>query len=120
MVASLLLFLPVRAEWQLIVPAIGFGCSHAVLFPSVVAAGNCSFPAGNRGLATTLVLAAWDVGQLIGSPAAGVMLKYSETAGLPPYPTMFLAMSGVLALVGVWYAVAGEPKGAKEVEGGGP
>jgi len=111
MVASLLLFLPVRAEWQLIVPAIGFGCSHAVLFPSVVAAGNCSFPAGNRGLATTLVLAAWDMGQLIGSPAAGVMLKYSEAAGLPPYPTMFLAMSGVLALVGAWYAAAGTPKG---------
>ena len=60
MAASLLLFLPVRAEWHLVLPAIGFGCSHAILFPSVVAAGSVTFPLRNRGLATVLVLATWD------------------------------------------------------------
>ncbi len=42
---SLVLFLPVRAEWLLVVPAVTYGCSHAILFPSVVAAGGLAFPA---------------------------------------------------------------------------
>ena len=86
--ASQTLFLLVDAEWKLLLPAIGFGGAHAVVFPAVVAAGSIGFPAKHRGLATLLVLASWDVGQLIGSPLAGVLLQYSETAGLPPYPTM--------------------------------
>lgn len=101
---SLALFLLVDAEWQLVVPAVGFGFSHAILFPAVVAVGSVAFPARNRGLATLLVLAAWDLGQVIGAPAVGVLLRYSEFAGLPPYPTMFLAVASLLALVGLWYA----------------
>ena len=83
MAASLLLFLPVRAEWHLVLPAIGFGCSHAVLFPSVVAAGSATFPLANRGLATLLVLATWDAGQLIGAPPPG---PCSATAPWPACP----------------------------------
>jgi MFS family permease len=101
---SLVLFLPVRAEWLLMVPAITYGCSHAILFPSVVAAGGLAFPAHNRGLATVLVLAANDVGQLVGAPTAGAALQYSECFGLPPYPTMFLLMAGLLTAVGLCYA----------------
>ena len=100
---SLVLFLPVRAEWLLMVPAITYGCSHAILFPSVVAAGGLAFPAHNRGLATVLVLAANDVGQLVGAPTAGAALRYSEVVGLPPYPAMFLLMAGLLAAVGLCY-----------------
>ncbi len=106
MVLGLLLFLPVRAEWQLAFPALGCGCSHAILFPSVVAAGSITFPDRYRGLAIILVLAAWDVGQVLGALSVGALLEYSESAGLPPYPTMFLTMAGVLALVGAWYAAA--------------
>ncbi len=104
MAVSLVLFLPVRTEWLMVLPAITYGCSHAILFPSVVAASGLAFPARHRGLATVLVLAAADLGQLIGAPTAGAVLQYSEIAGLPPYPTMFLLMAGVLAAVGLWYA----------------
>ncbi len=107
MIASLMLFLVVQREWQLVIPAIGFGCSHAVLFPSVVAAGSATFPRRNRGLATVLVLATWDLGLLIGSPLAGAVLKYSPRFGLPAYPTMFLTVAGLLTLVGVAYAAFG-------------
>jgi MFS family permease len=107
MVVSVLLFLPVRTEWQLVVPAIAFGCSHAVLFPSVVAAGSVAFPLRHRGLATVLMLAMWDLGLLVGSPTAGAVLKYSQPAGLPPYPTMFVTMAALLAAIGLWYALAG-------------
>jgi MFS family permease len=106
MAASVALFLLVRSEWQLIWPAIAFGFSHAIVFPSVVAAGSATFPLRHRGLATLLTLAAFDIGQLTGAPMAGAVLAYSPSAGLDPYPTMFLAMAGLLALIGVWYAIA--------------
>ncbi|MCD4727058.1 MAG: MFS transporter, partial [Pirellulales bacterium] len=76
--ASIALFLLVGAEWQLVLPAFGFGCSHAVLFPAVVTAGSSSFPVGNRGMATLLVLATWDVGRLIGAPTAGATLRLAR------------------------------------------
>jgi MFS family permease len=104
MAVSLVLFLPVHAEWLLMVPAVTYGCSHAILFPSIVAAGGLTFPARHRGLATVLVLAASDLGQLVGAPTAGAVLRYSKTAGLPPYPTMFLLMAALLTSVGLWYA----------------
>jgi len=104
MTASIATFPLVHTEWQLVLPAIGFGCSHAVLWPAVISAGSVTFPPRNRGLATVLLLAAWDLGLLIASPAVGVILRYSETLGLAPYPTMFLSMAGLLALVTLWYA----------------
>jgi MFS family permease len=104
--ASLMFFLPVHAEWHLILPAIGFGCSHAILFPAVVAVGSYSFPVRNRGLASVLILAMWDLGILVISPVAGGVLRYSKMIDLPPYPMMFLATSSLMVLVGIWYAVA--------------
>jgi MFS family permease len=104
MTASIAIFPLVRCEWQLAFPAVGFGSSHAILWPAVVAAGSVAFPPENRGLATVLLLAAWDFGLLIASPSVGVVLRYSESVGLPPYPTMFLSMAALLTLVTLWYA----------------
>ncbi len=101
-----ILFLPVSAEWMLLLPAIGFGATHAMVFPAVVAAGSVPFPSKHRGLATLLVLAAWDIGQLLGAPLAGAVLGYSQSAGLPPYPTMFLTIAGLIGVTGIWYALA--------------
>jgi len=106
LVAGQVLFLTVDAEWMLLLPAIGFGATHAMVFPAVVAAGSVSFPSKHRGLATLLVLAAWDIGQLLGAPLAGAVLNYSQSAGLPPYPTMFLTIAALLGLTGIWYALA--------------
>lgn len=100
---GLLLFLLVHTEWQLVLPGVAYGVSHAVLFPSVVAAGSSVFPEGHRGLATTLMLGTWDVGLLVGAPMAGLIVHYSGQLGLPAYPTMFVAMAGVLAMVGIMY-----------------
>jgi Major Facilitator Superfamily len=104
MTASVAIFPWVQTEWQLVLPAIGYGCSHAVLWPAIIAAGSVTFPPQNRGLATVLLLAAWDFGLVVAYPSVGVILRYSEMLGLAPYPTMFLSMAGLLALVTVWYA----------------
>jgi MFS family permease len=107
MVASIAAFPLVHAEWQLALPAIGFGCAHAILWPALIATGSALFPRRHRGLATVLMLAAWDMGLLVASPIAGVILRCSRMTDLPPYPTMFLSIAGLLAMVGLWYAVAG-------------
>ena len=83
MTASIAIFPLVHTEWQLALPAVGFGCSHGVLWPAVLAAGSVAFPPKNRGLATVLLLAAWDLGLLIASPSVGVILKYSDSVGPP-------------------------------------
>jgi len=112
---SLLLFLPVKSEWMLILPAIGFGCSHAVLFPSVVAAGSVVFPLEHRGLATVLILAMWDLGQLLGAPLAGGMVRIAGIINWPAYPLMFSVFAVLLAAVAVWYAIRSSP-GKKTVD----
>lgn len=109
MVVSQLLFLPVRAEWQFVLPGIGYGLSHAVLFPSVIAAGSQYFPTHHRGLATTVMLSTWDLGALVGSPLVGAIVHFSPRAGLPPYPTMFLSVAGLLSVVGLVFLVRGRP-----------
>jgi MFS family permease len=106
MALAQLLFLIVRSEWQLIVPGLVHGVAQAILYPMVTAAGSSSFPSRYRGLGTLLILASLDIGQLIGAPAAGMVLHLSEAAGWASYPTMFLAMAAVLSSVAGTYAVS--------------
>ncbi|MCX7426350.1 MAG: MFS transporter, partial [Planctomycetia bacterium] len=107
LIVGLLLFLPVTNVWQLLVPGVIFGIGHALVFPPLAALGSQSFPQRYRGLAIMLILAASDLGVLVGAPLAGAILQYSGGFGLPPYPTMFVTMAGALAVAGVFYATAG-------------
>ncbi|MEE8450866.1 MAG: MFS transporter [Thermoguttaceae bacterium] len=104
LVVSQLLFLLVDVEWQLVLPGIGYGVAHAIMFPSVIAAGCRLFPAEHRGLGTTLMLSTWDVGQLIGAPMAGAIVHYTGLLGLPSYPIMFATVGLLLAVVTLMYA----------------
>ena len=106
MIASQLLFLGVRTEWQLIVPGMVYGMSHAVIFPPTVAAGVQHFPGRYRGLATMVTLSTCDVGLLVGAPMAGAILHYSVRFGLPAYPTLFISQAIFLGLVATTYTVA--------------
>jgi MFS family permease len=106
-VAASMATLPlVHAEWQLIWPAIGFGCFHAISYPAVLAANNETFPSRHRGLALLVALAAFDVGQLVGAPMAGAVIHGSELGGLPPYPTMFLVTAILMVGASIYYAWA--------------
>ena len=112
---SQLLFLLVGSTWQLVVPGIGYGIAHAILFPATVAAGSQAFPNRHRGLGTVLMLATFDVGQLVGAPLAGVIVHFSSVLGLPGYPTLFVSTAGILGAVAVVYAASrrGTPSRAK-------
>ena len=105
LVMCMLLFLVVRSEWMLAIPAVMGGVAHAFLFPSVVAGGGAAFPTRYRGLATTLTLAMFDIGNLLGQPMAGGIVEFSGRLGLPPYATLWVTMATGLALVGIYFAI---------------
>ncbi len=105
-----LLLLPVSRPWHLIGSGLAFGFGHALLFPSVVAAGTIGFPARHRGLATTTILSAWDVGQLIGAPAGGMVLTYALSLHLPDYPSLFIVSAVMLAVVACYFVATYQPR----------
>jgi MFS family permease len=101
------LFLLVRAEWQLVIPGVVYGMAHAVLFPGIIAGGSSTFPDRYRGLGTTLMLAMFDIGQLVGAPIAGGIIHFGRLLGLPGYPAMFLTVGlSILAVAGFYAATA--------------
>ncbi len=106
LVIGQLLFLAVSQQWQLALPAVFYGFAHAVMFPSIVSAGSQRFPEVHRGLAMIVMLATYDIGQLIGAPLAGVILQFGRQAGFPPYPTMFISMAVLLSVCTAGFIVA--------------
>lgn len=105
-IASQFLFLIVRSELALMIPSVTYGIGHAILFPAGFAEGCCTFPPRYRGLGTSLMLATYDVGLLIGAPTAGLLVHCGQALGWPGYPTMFVGVSIVLALATGVYATA--------------
>jgi len=109
MAAAMLLFLTIRSEWMLVIPALVFGVSHALLFPAVVGGGSGFFPKRYRGMGTVLVLAMFDAGNLFGQPIIGSIIEAAKWQGLPAYPTMFACVAaGMLATAG-GYALLSRP-----------
>lgn len=107
LVISLLSYMPVSLPWQLVIPGIFAGISHAVLFPSVTAQGSTAFPNRYRGLGTTVMLAMLDAGQLIGAPLIGGMVEISKHLQLPPYQSTFLVLAALMVSAGAFYAWTG-------------
>jgi predicted MFS family arabinose efflux permease len=122
MAMSMLLYLPVRNENTLWIPAAAAGLAHSFMFPSVIAACSLSFPVQHRGLATNLILAMYDTGVVVGMPFIGFVVTTSPELGLDPYPTTFLllfVLIGLTALMflllGFRHKIEGEPASAPEV-----
>jgi MFS family permease len=103
---SQFVFLAVRNEWTLILPGFTYGVGHAILFPTTIALGSGAFPNRYRGLGTTLMLAAYDFGQLIGAPTTGWILHSSASVGLPGYPVLFCSVAAMFAVVAAVFVLA--------------
>ncbi len=100
---SMILYLLVESKWGLMFPAIAGGLAHSFLFPSVVAGATTVFPKQNRGTATSLILAMYDVGVLVGSPIVGLTLTGTRMVGWPDYPIMFCLVSAALVIVALCF-----------------
>jgi MFS family permease len=112
---GILSFLLVSSEWQFAFPAILIGIAHAFVFPAAVAGGSGAFPLRYRGLGTTLMLAMFDLGNLIGMPAVGEMLHLYRRFGLPDYPTMFVSAASIIFAVAAAYAAFSRSQGSRRV-----
>ncbi len=90
----------VTTEWDLIIPAIGCGFGHALLFPCVVSLGAGAFPPEYRGSGTTITLGFMDLGVFFSAPLLGrVIDAYGFNA-------MFLTSAGTATVIGVIYGFA--------------
>ena len=110
---SMFAYLIAFNRWLLLVPAIFGGIAHAFVFPAAVAGCSVSFPVRYRGLATTLMLGMFDLGNLVGPPTVGTILKLTRDLGLPDYEITFaLAGATLLALTAIFVATSrkGPPK----------
>jgi MFS family permease len=96
---SFLCYLPVTREWHLIVPATIAGIAHALLFPSIMAAGTSAFPRRYLGVATSLILAMFDLGAFFGAPVIGAFLREAKQHTTAAYPLMFAGTAIVLGSV---------------------
>ena len=99
MITSMLLFLTVESESGLFWPALAGGLAHSFLFPSVVTICTEYFDVANRGIATNLILAMYDVGTLVGMPLVGAILTQSRSLGLAPYGTTFVAIATIIFVI---------------------
>lgn len=106
---SYLLYVPVQQTWHLLAPGAIAGIAHALLFPSVMSAGSTVFPRRYRGIATSLMLAMFDLGAFIGAPVVGAFVQYAKRTDIPAYPAMFAATAGAMLLVTLAF-VAPDPR----------
>ena len=98
---SYVCYIPVSATWHLMLPAAIAGTAHALLFPSVMSAGTAVFPRQYLGVATSLMLAMFDVGTFISAPLAGVFLRLGRPVIPDVYHWMFAGVAVVFAAVTV-------------------
>jgi MFS family permease len=98
---SMFLYTQVHSTTTLVLPAIAGGLAHSFLFPAVVAGGTALFPRENRGLATSLVLAMYDLGVLVGSPLVGISLTTARWLDLPAYALTFCIVGFLLGGIGL-------------------
>ena len=70
--------------------------------------GVLPFRSVTEGLGTTLMLAMFDAGNLVGAPLVGGTVHFAREFSLPAYPTMILVVTGILLLVTAVYARAKE------------
>jgi MFS family permease len=107
---SFLCYLPVTQEWHLILPAAIAGIAHALLFPSIMAAGTAAFPRRYLGVATSLILAMFDLGAFLGAPVIGAFLREAKRHTSAAYPIMFGGTAVVLGLVTVLFCCSSAAK----------
>lgn len=103
MTISFLCYIPVTQTWHLIFPGAIAGVAHALLFPSVMAAGTAAFPA-IPGIATSAdCLATFDIGVFLGAPIIGAFIREAKHHTTAAYPITFAATSVAIGCVTVLF-----------------
>ncbi|MGD2107953.1 MAG: MFS transporter [Phycisphaerae bacterium] len=97
---GLCLLVGIGEEGQLVWPALLMGAGHCFIFPSMVDLAAERFPAQLRGTGTALILAAGDVGMLIGFAGLGELI---DRRG---FDTALYALAITLVTAATFFAAA--------------
>jgi MFS family permease len=102
----------VRHEWDFVLPATACGFGHALLYPAIVSLGARNFPREYRGLGTTLILGAIELGTAVSPPILGAII---DRFG---FSAMFYSASAFGLAVTIYYALtaAREPDNDNDSE----
>ena len=103
MTLGFLCYIPVTRTWHLIFPGAIAGIAHALLFPAVMAAGTAAFPRRYLGVATSLILATFDIGVFLGAPLIGAFIREAKHHTTAAYPITFAATAAVIGGVTVLF-----------------
>jgi MFS family permease len=114
---SMVLYLTVGREGQLVVPALVAGAAHALLFPSAVSLGADAFPDLHRGTGITLLLGFIDLGMLVGAPVLGGVVDYGGFSAMFVTAALVIASAGTIYLLSrLWQRSAASESGGERVD----
>ncbi|MFQ5491262.1 MAG: MFS transporter, partial [Phycisphaerae bacterium] len=93
------LLVGIKSQYQLIWPALFMGTGHCFIFPSMVDLAAERLPAKQRGMGTSLILGAGDLGLLISYVLLGQIIDaYGFDTGLKLLAAIVLASAIVFAI----------------------
>ena len=98
MVGGFVLLRGVRSELGLMIPAIVLGSGHCFIYPSLIDLGAAKLPAAQRGLGTGIIMAATDVGALVGYIGLGQLIARMG------FVVTLEVLAGWLAIVATTYS----------------
>jgi len=98
----------VNQQWQFLIPAIGCGFGHALLFPSVISLGAGRFPPEYRGTGTTIILGFTELGVVLSAPVLGAII---DRFGFVP---MFATAGATCLAIGITYAATAQRRRVEE------
>ena len=112
-VTSLVFF--AQAYWQIYLLRLILGIMEAGFFPGIIFYFTLWFPAKERALVTSLFFAGANIGFIVGSPLATLIMEYVSWFGMSGWRWVFM-VEGFLAIgMGVitWFYLTDKPKDAK-------
>lgn len=98
----------VNQQWQFLIPAIGCGFGHALLFPSVISLGAGRFPPEYRGTGTTIILGFTEFGVVLSAPVLGAVIDHF---GFVP---MYATAGATCFAIGIAFAMTARPQRHEE------
>lgn len=99
MAVGIALLVGIQTQYQLIAPALFMGTGHCFIFPSMVDLAAERLPTHQRGMGTSIILGAGDLGLLISYVLLGQVIDaYGFDAGLKLLSAVVLASAIVFAI----------------------
>ena len=112
-VTSLVFF--AQVYWQIYLLRLILGIMEAGFFPGIIFYFTLWFPAKERALVTSLFFAGANIGFIVGSPLATLIMEHVSWFGMSGWRWVFMVEGGLAIVMGIitWFYLTDKPKDAK-------